>query len=299
MHLASYLDARTISFEQRILTKEQVYQQLVDSVCSYYKLPVCGIELLDLIIKRDQEATTAYPTGIAIPHIRMDGYKDTVIGMTFLQNPIAINGTMVSWVVLIITDMTSSKLYLNIVAALLGLSQNADTMKELASGQTGQGLIHLLKQMNVEVKKDLTISDIMIKNPVSIRPQAFLSDMSAVMNECEVSVIPVTDEQGKYLGEVNILNFLKVGVPNFLMMIDNLNFLLSFEPLENLFEKQNEVRVREIMLTDEACLSPSASIIEAVRDMIKLDRRYMSVVENGKLVGVVTAMDIFRKVIKA
>ena len=50
---------------------------------------------------------------------------------------------------------------------------------------------------------------------------------------------------------------------------------------------------------DDVFLRPEASIIEAVSEMIKHEKRYMSVVDKGKLVGVVTAMDIFRKVIQA
>lgn len=299
MLLASLLDTRNIVFEQRILTKEQVYGQMVDNICRNRHLPVCGKDLLDLILARDREATTAYPSGLAVPHIRMDGFKDTVVGMTFLQNPLDFDGTKVDWVVLIITDKSSSILYLNMVATLLTLSRDADTVKSLHACLDGHSLLQRLKQMGILVKKDLTIADIMVRNPVSVTPDAFLRSLNKIMCDKEVSVVPVTDSDGKYLGEVNILNLLKVGVPNYLMMIDNLNFLLSFEPLEHLFEKLDEVQVREIMVTDEKTLGPQASVIEAVSEMIKHKKRYMSVVEKGNLVGVITAMDIFRKIVKA
>lgn len=299
MHLISYLDPRDIRIEQRILTKQQVYQQMVETICHNHPLPVCGNELLELILQRDQESATAYPSGLAIPHIRMDGFKDTVVGMTFLQNPIDINGFSINWVVLIITDKTSSKLYLNMVSALLALSKDKETVQALSAAQDGHGVMQQLKHLDVEIKKDLTIADIMVKDPVSVRPDAFLRELSDLMNERVTSVLPVTDAQGTYLGDVTILNFLKVGVPNYMMMIDNLNFLLSFEPLEYLFEKLDEVRVSEIMGEDDVFLRPEASIIEAVSEMIKHEKRYMSVVDKGKLVGVVTAMDIFRKVIQA
>ncbi len=299
MHLTNFLDARNICIERRVLTKEQVYAQMVENICHHRKLPVCGKELLELILKRDREATTAYPTGIAIPHIRMDGFDDTVMAMTFLQNPLDYEGTKVSWVVLIITDKSSSKLYLNMVAALLGVSRDQALSASLTSLQDSHAVIHRLKQLDIEVKKDLTIADIMVQNPVSVGPDTLLRGLSDIMSERDISSVPVTDADGKYLGEVNIINFLKVGVPNYLMMIDNLNFLLSFEPLEHLFEKLDEVSVKEIMIRDEKTLGPHASIIEAVSEMIKHNKRSLAVLDNGRLVGVVTAMDIFRKVIQA
>jgi CBS domain-containing protein len=105
------------------------------------------------------------------------------------------------------------------------------------------------------------------------------------------------DATGKYIGEVNVLNLLKVGIPDFVMMLDDLSFLASYEPLENLLEKQDLLLVNDIMATDEKTLSPETSIIEAVFLMFTNKKRYLSVVKEGKLVGLVTAMDILTKVI--
>ena len=45
MYLASFLDARDILVEQRILTKEQVYNMLVERICQHHQLPICGTKL--------------------------------------------------------------------------------------------------------------------------------------------------------------------------------------------------------------------------------------------------------------
>ena len=83
-------------------------------------------------------------------------------------------------------------------------------------------------------------------------------------------------------------------------MLDNISFLRSYEPLEKLFEQEDLLTVGEIMSRDEDFLSPDTSIPEAVFEMIQHHKRFYSVVDSShKLVGVVTASDIFRKVIKA
>ncbi|MDD4310416.1 MAG: PTS sugar transporter subunit IIA [Candidatus Cloacimonetes bacterium] len=299
MQLASFLDALDICHEHRILSKHQVYEHLVDRICAHHHLPISGKGLLDLILRRDEESTTAYSTGIAIPHIRMEGFQDTVVAMTFLQNPLVFDGITVSWVVLIITDKSSSNIYLNIVAALLKLSKDAPAMSALSSTTDGHGVIHLLKKMNIAIKKDVCIADVMIQNPVSINPTSTLKELNILMSLHQVAGLPVVGEGNKYLGEVNILDVLKVGIPEYLMMLDNLNFLTSFEPLEKLFDKQDVIKVSDIMVTDGVFLRPEASVIEAVFEMISHHKRYMSVVKDGALVGVVTAMDILRKVITA
>ncbi len=299
MLLANYLDAKLICFEYKIVTKEQVYNELIKRICHHYPLPVCGDKLLDLVLARDRESSTAYPTGIAIPHIRMDGINDTIISMCWLSNPIDFDGQEVDWIVLIITDKSSSKTYLNTVAALLRTSKDIALTSVLKHSHDGHDVIYTLKKADVKVKANLSISDIMISDVYSILPDTLLSELSTIMNEKHFSFLPVADSNMNYLGEVNVLNLLKVGVPDYLMMLNDLSFLQSYEPLENLFKTEDQVTVGEIMCKDMETLTSDTSIIEAVFKMIQRNKRYFAIVDNGKLKGIVTAMDIIKKVLKA
>ncbi len=301
MLLADFLDPKTIAYENRVLNRVQVYEEIIDRICrqrqhTTYK---CGKAMLEAILEREKESSMAYSTGIAIPHIRVDGLEDTLIGMTFLQNPLDYDGTEVNWVVLIFTDRSSSKIYLNIVAALLKLSQDTELMRQVRQAADGHALIHLLRHRDVSIGKDLCLGDIMITDPCCVSPDATLRDLDKIINEHAISLVPVVDENRGYLGEVTVLDVLKVGVPDYLMRMDNLAFLRTFEPLENLFENEDKITVREIMRKDAKTLSPDSSIVEAVFQMIQNRRRSFSVVDRGRLVGVVTAMDVFRRVIKA
>jgi len=299
--LSDFLDPRTILMESRILTREQVYENMMRKLCETHKhdLPICGMPLLEKILERDREASTAYPSGIAIPHIRLDGFQDTLISLCFMQNPLDFDGTMVSWVALIITDKSSSRLYLNIVAELLGLSKNQALMERLLRERDGVGIKHVIAKEGIRVSKDIFLSDIMISDPVVVHPDTTLKELNALMNTHNIAGFPVVDEKGRFKGDVNILNLLKVGVPDYLLMLENLAFLQSYEPLEKIFEQEESILVKDLMDKDVITLNSNASIIEAVYEMILHKKRYFSVVDQGQLKGVITAMDIFRKVIKA
>jgi nitrogen PTS system EIIA component len=299
MYLFDLLNPKAIIHESRILAKEQVYQMLVERICKHYKLPIDKDALLNMVLERDELSSTAYPTGISIPHIRMEDFDDTVVGMAFLQNPLDYDGTKVHWVCLVITDKSSSNLYLNLVAALLKISKDAELVAALMDTD-GFGVVQKIKHLEILLKKEITIADVMITDVISIPPEVLLSELSDILCSSRLSYIPVTDEAGHYLGEVNILHLLKVGVPDYLMMLDDVSFLRSYEPLEHLFEQQDLLRVGEIMHNSDVYLKPQASIPEAVFEMIQHHKRFYSVVDDaGLLVGVITAMDIFRKVIKA
>lgn len=299
MILANFLDAKLIYTERGVVTKEQVYRELLKRICHHCLLPARPDNLLDMVLARDAESSTAYPTGIAIPHIRLEGLNDTIISMCLLNNPIDCEGTQVSWIVLIISDKSSSKLYLNIVSSLLKISKDSQMMETIMAAHDGHGVIYALTKAGIKVKQDLVVADIMVQDVIKVTPDTLLRGLSSIINENNISFLPVVDHQNRYLGEVNILNLLKVGVPDFLMMMYDLSFLQSYEPLEQLFQKEDVVPVRDIMQTEEPVLAPDASIIEAVFKMIQSKKRYLAVVDKGQLVGIVTAMDIFKKVLKA
>ncbi|HPF08354.1 MAG TPA: hypothetical protein PL020_01310, partial [Candidatus Cloacimonadota bacterium] len=59
MLLSNLLDAKSILHESRILSKEQVYRLLVEKICHHRKLPICGEGLVQLILQRDSQSSTA------------------------------------------------------------------------------------------------------------------------------------------------------------------------------------------------------------------------------------------------
>lgn len=297
MHLASFLSARYIILEKRDLSPVQVYENMIERILHNHTLPINKTEILELVLKREKQAPTALPSGLAIPHIRLKGFEDIVLVMCFLQHPLNIGGTEVSWLTLIITDEKSSNLYLNMVSTLLKLSGNSEAMRSLHEAQDPNALFNQLQRLDLDIHQELYVSDIMSCQPYEIHPEATMRELIAEMDSHQVAGLPVVNETGKYLGEVNILDILKVGVPDYVMMIEDLKFLHSFEPLEKLFERQDDVRVKDIMRKDETYLHPAASVVEAVFIMMQERKRYISVVDNGLLKGVITAMDIFRKII--
>jgi PTS system nitrogen regulatory IIA component len=299
MQLISLLDPKLIYFEEKNFHKEAILANMVEKICSFYKLPQCGDNLLEQVLQRERESSTVYPTGLAIPHVRMENFSDTVICVCIPRPPLMEEELPIKIFVLIISDKNSAKLYLNIVAAIMKLSKDTAFMESLYKEKDGNGVYNLLKKANIKVKEELTIQDIMTPNPIVINENASLKELGDLLGGNNITFLPVVNQQGQLVGEVNILQYLKVGVPDYLMMMDNLNFLRSFEPFERLFEKEELVKVKEIMSKPEEVTHPDSSIIEVVFELIQHQKRFLTVVQDKKVVGIITAMDIFRKVVRA
>jgi hypothetical protein len=90
---------------------------------------------------------------------------------------------------MIITDKSSSKLYLNVVAALLRLSKDEVMMSVLEVNNNGHDAYNTFKDFKIAVKEDLTLRDIMISDPVTVKLNN-LREISKLMNEYGLFVFP-------------------------------------------------------------------------------------------------------------
>ena len=119
-----------------------------------------------------------------------------------------------------------------------------------------------------------------------------------MMFKYHVGYVPVIDENGNFIAEVNTNDVLRNGIPNYAMMIGNLKFLSSFEPFEVLLANEDKIKVRSIMRKPSIKLSPDTSVIETALELTQNNRRHVPIVDGNKIVGIVSFMDILTKVIR-
>lgn len=116
--------------------------------------------------------------------------------------------------------------------------------KSLLQCETVHTFLEIME--DVIVAKNLTIEDIMTSKLITTGPDAILMELTDLFYRHNLSCIPVVVDD-KFIGEVTISGMLKVGLPNYAMMIGNLNFLSFFTPFENLLINEERILVKEIM----------------------------------------------------
>lgn len=299
MRLFSMLSPKLIHFEEKELSKEQILKQMIDRICSENNFKDCAKKLMDTLLQRENETSTVYPTGIAIPHIRIEGLDDTIIAIYIPRKPIFDNEQEVKIYILILTDKNISSLYLNVVAAFMRVSKDTALFEALLNSKDAHSFINLLKEADIRIKNEVTISDIMTANPIVVNETDTLKHMVSILSDNKLSYLPVVNSKGDLVGEVDILQYLKVSLPDFMLMMNNLNFLRNYEPFERLYQQEEVIKVKDVMTKPEKTFNPDFAIIEAVFEMIKLNRRSFTVVKDNKVVGVVSATDIYKRVVRA
>ncbi len=259
----------------------------------------------DLALTRLRErfalGATCLPSGICVPHARLDGFDGIVIAAVRPRNPLAVPRAPVPikliWV--IITSLAANTTYLRILAALTSLSRRESAMDSLRMARDPEAFLAVLAEEGGEIQTGLTVRDIMTRDVVSIRAMASVREVLDLMFSHKLRYLPVVDEEECLVGEVGILDLIAAGIPEYAQRVGNLNFLSELEPLEKLLRNEATIAVESVMKSPAKAVSPDTTVLEVSLEMATTKKRHYAVVEKGRLVGVVSSMDILSKVLRA
>lgn len=298
MLLSSLLDLNFIHLKSDMSSKAEVIQHLLQ----HFQRSSPAIFDLDAVRgaveQREALGGTVFPTGIAVPHARLEGFEDLLIGVCVPRRPILLEGTAVRMVVLILTSKVASPIYLTALAALLKMSQDQPLFTRLLEAHHPHEFVTAVEQSGLTVSRRVTVADVMCPEVPRIAPHSTLRELADMLYSKGVGYAAVTTDDGALLGEVRVLDLLRVGLPQYTGYLENLRFLDSFAPLESLTQKEDTLTVQEIMNKTPPTIGPDTSIVEAVFELTHKNLDCLAVTEKGRLVGRMCAADILNRIVR-
>ena len=123
----------------------------------------------------------------------------------------------------------------------------------------------------------------MTKNPVNIYPEASVVEASDLMKKEKVHRLPVLDKDKNLVGVISEKDILfATPSPASSLSIHEMAYLLS------------KLTVKKIMSKNPVTISKDTPVEEAARLMVDQDLSCLPVVEDGKLIGIVSKSDMFK-----
>ena len=133
----------------------------------------------------------------------------------------------------------------------------------------------------------MRIKDVMTRNPITIDSETLVLDAQKIMKENNIRRLPVVDK-GKLVGIITMHDLLMAAPsPATSLSIHELNYLLS------------KMKVKEIMKKNPVTFTQDTPFEEALKTGQDKKIGSFPVVDNGKLVGIVTESDLVRFVTHA
>ncbi len=129
----------------------------------------------------------------------------------------------------------------------------------------------------------MLVKDWMTLDPITVTPDTSVMKASQLMKENNIRRLPVVDDGGKVVGIVSDRD-LKEASPSKATTLDvhELYYLLS------------ELKVKDIMSKKVYTIKPTDTVEKAAVIMLEHKITGLPVVEDGKLVGILTQGDVFR-----
>lgn len=144
----------------------------------------------------------------------------------------------------------------------------------------------------------LTIADIMDPDTPTVAPDDTVEAVLRTMRENELPGVPVVNSGGRCVGIITEEDLVMTGedadlhLPHYFELFGGLVFLEPLGHFEERLRKATAALARDLMTEDPVTIDAGASVHEAGRLISRSGHNRLPVVEHGRLVGVVTRVDV-------
>ncbi|MFN2213501.1 MAG: CBS domain-containing protein [Anaerolineales bacterium] len=145
--------------------------------------------------------------------------------------------------------------------------------------------------------KKYCISDCMKHRVISGYPEMTVKFAAALMAEKHIGTLPVILKDSELVGVTTMDNIIQIFLPDFISLLSNISFIKDYGDLGTLsrenMEMAERLTVADIM-EEPISVENDCELIRALSFMHKYKIRDLPVVEDGKLVGIASRVDIGR-----
>jgi CBS domain-containing protein len=143
-----------------------------------------------------------------------------------------------------------------------------------------------------------TVRDIMDPEPATVRRDSPVEEVVATLRDNELPGVPVVDDDGRVVGIVTEADLVlpddqgDLHIPHYINLFGGTVFLEPLGRFEERLRKAFASKAEDMMSTDPDTVSPDTTVQEAARIIHETGHNRLPVVEDGRLVGVVTRVDV-------
>jgi CBS domain-containing protein len=150
----------------------------------------------------------------------------------------------------------------------------------------------------------LTVADVMDTDVPTVTPEDTVEAVLRVLHENELPGVPVVNSGGRCVGIITEADLIMTGedsdlhLPHYFELFGGLVFLESMDHFEERLRKATAALARDLMTEDPVTIEPTATVHEAARAISTSKHNRLPVVEHGRLVGVVTRVDVLEALVR-
>jgi len=143
--------------------------------------------------------------------------------------------------------------------------------------------------------------DIMTKEVKTVTEETSVRDLARILTENRIGSVPVVDADGKLIGIVTESDLIEqdknLHIPTVISLFDWIIYLESEKKFERELKRMTARTVGDIYTRDVITIAPSTPVSEIADTMSNRKIHTLPVVDEGRLVGIVSRIDIIRSMV--
>ncbi len=142
------------------------------------------------------------------------------------------------------------------------------------------------------------VSEIMDAEPATVAPDTPVEEVVSLLRQNELPGVPVIDADGNCVGIVTEADLVlpddqgDLHIPHYVNLFGGTVFLEPLGRFEQRLRKAFASNAADMMTADPDTVGPDTTVREAARIIHESGHNRLPVVEDGRLVGVVTRVDV-------
>jgi mannitol/fructose-specific phosphotransferase system IIA component (Ntr-type) len=152
MGFAELFTEDTVICGLRSASRDDCFQEMLGKLVEAKRLTAAESELaLDAIRKREKVGTTGIGSGVAIPHVKLEGVKRIAAALAIHRDGVdfqAIDGAPVRVVFLVVRPAADDGEHLKFLQWVSRIGRNADFRRFIANATTPAEMLGLLHEMS-------------------------------------------------------------------------------------------------------------------------------------------------------
>jgi CBS domain-containing protein len=147
-----------------------------------------------------------------------------------------------------------------------------------------------------------TTGEIMTKEVVTVKKETTIRELAELFTTHRIGSIPVVDDDGNLIGIVSESDLVEQDknfhIPTVISLFDWVIYLESEKKFEKELKKMTAQTVGDIYTKDVETVTPSTLVSDVADIMSRKKIHSLPVIEEGKIVGVVSRIDLIRTMIR-
>ena len=303
MKLKNYLLPESILLNINVEDKNSLLEKM--SACMSRSLAAVesGLDekaILKAVKTREKQSSTGIGDGFAFPHARFPNLKGIGICLAVLEKPIdydSFDQQDIDVACMVIVPEKRPTLALKVMAQIAKLFSDKEFLKKIKDIKTGRELAELIATHDIDLDISITASDIMRQPFLTLAPDMPLKEATMRMAECNVTEAPVVDENNRIIGQITTNNLFLLGIPDFFTQLKSVAFMSDFDPFEKYFAEESQAKTADVMDNNFCVLSPEASIMEMVFELVVKKHPKIYILKDEILVGIVDQPLVLERII--